>query len=182
MTLLVLGSKWNNKWYFPSISLASSRVNSGAIPKLSNTCPLWWYQHFVLHHHWHCQVLNLWPIIMERHMPQHSQLQGLDKNDGVLSPITMSTVSMESTRETYLFEHVIGLKIFSWAFFEEKHFEKFKFSIQKYQGFKNYLISIMDNFCFLHQINFSASFGVTELWKKQHLEAKYFWPNIFKNL
>ena len=87
MTLLVLGSKWNNKWYFPSISLASSRVNSGAIPKLSNTCPLWWYQHFVLHHHWHCQVLNLWPIIMERLTPQHSQLQGLDKIMGFSHPL-----------------------------------------------------------------------------------------------
>ena len=88
-----LSYKCNNKWYFPSTSLAASRVNSGAIPKLSNTCPLWWYQHFVLHHHWHCQVSNLWPIIMERLTPQHSQLQGLD-NNGVLSPITLSTVSL----------------------------------------------------------------------------------------
>ena len=79
--------KCNNKWYFPSTSLAASRVNSGAIPKLSNTCPLWWYQHFVLHHHWHCQVSNLWPIIMERLTPQHSQLQGLDKIMGFSHPL-----------------------------------------------------------------------------------------------
>ena len=87
-------------------------------------------------------------------MPQHSQLQGLDKNDGVLSPITMSTVSMESTRETYLFEHVNGFKIFSWAFFEEKHFEKFKFSIQKYQGFKNYSFQLWTTFVFFTKLIF----------------------------
>ena len=74
-----LSYKCNNKWYFPSTSSASRRVNPGAIPKLSNTCPLWWYQHSVLHHHWHCQASNLWLIIMQRLAPQHSQLQELDK-------------------------------------------------------------------------------------------------------
>ena len=46
---------------------------------------------------------------------------------------------MESTRDTYLFEHAIGFRKNLWAFFEEMHFEKFKFLFQKYLDFKKYL-------------------------------------------
>ena len=63
---------------------------------------------------------------------------------------------MESTRDTYLFEHAIGFKRIPWAFFEKMHFEKFKFLFQKYLDFKKYLEDLLDNFCFLHQIDFST--------------------------
>ena len=74
-----LSYKCNKKWYFPSTSLASRCVNPGAIPKLSNTntFPLWWYQHSVLHHHWHRRASNLWLVIIQGLAPQHSQLQEL---------------------------------------------------------------------------------------------------------
>ena len=38
----------------------------------------------------------------------------------------MAIWSMESTRDTYLFEHAIGFKKIPWAFIERMHFEKFK--------------------------------------------------------
>ena len=47
--------------------------------------------------------------------------------------------SMESTRDTCLFEHAIRFKRIPWAFFEKTHFEKFKFLFWKYLDFKKYL-------------------------------------------
>ena len=44
---------------------------------------------------------------------------------------------MESTGDTYLFEHAIGFKKIPWVFFEKVHFEKFKLLYQKYLDLEN---------------------------------------------
>ena len=60
---------------------------------------------------------------------------------------------MESTRDTYLFEHAIGFEKIPWAFFEKMHFEKFIFLFWKYWDFKKYLEDTRPLNMFLGQKN-----------------------------
>ena len=72
-------------------------------------------------------------------------------------------------------------KEFPWAFFGKTHFEKFKFLVRKYLDLKKYLEnSILDNFCFMHQIDFSTPFQVTELWKSYIFRLNIFCLIIFR--
>ena len=64
--------------------------------------------------------------------------------------------SMESNKETCLFEHAIGFKRIPWAIFEKMHFEKFKFLFQKYLDFKKYLEDLKDVKFNSGQLLFSA--------------------------
>ena len=86
---------------------------------------------------------------------------------------------MESTRDTYLFEHAIGFKRIPWAFFEKMHFEKFKFLFQKYLDFKKYLedlrrckIQFWTTFVFCTKLIFQLLFEL------QSFEKVTFWGLI----
>ena len=88
---------------------------------------------------------------------------------------------MESTRDTYLFEHAIGFEKIPWAFFEKMHFEKLKFLFWKYLEFKKYLedlrrckIQFWTTFVFCTKLIFQLLFKLWSFdifWK--YLDKKY---------
>ena len=82
-----------------------------------------------------CQVGRMMQLKSQFAMNEFTPCQNIEYGKKNPSAIW----SMESSRDTYLFEHAIGFKRIPWAFFEKMYFEKFKFLFRKYFDFKKYL-------------------------------------------
>ena len=99
--------------------------------------------------------------------PQNPKYNGLKINckieENYLNQLvrnSMAIWSMESTKDTYLFEHASGFKKIPWAFFEKMHFEKFKFFVFKkhFEDLRRCKIQFWTTFVFCTKLIFQLPF------------------------